>query len=84
MPISWVWHQQNLQTEFNNSIFIIEQLKLTIMALLNSISKSSLGLKGKTPNSFDPESKLDPLTLAGSQLDLDGKTPKKYLDNPPQ
>jgi len=54
------------------------------MALLNSISKSSLGLKGKTPNSFDPESKLDPLTLAGSQLDLDGKTPKKYLDNPPQ
>ena len=84
MQISWVWHQQNLQTEFNNSIFIIEQLKLIIMALLNSVTKSGLGLQGKTPNSFDPESKLDPLTLAGSQLDLDGKSPKKYLDNPPK
>ena len=54
------------------------------MALLNSVTKSGLGLQGKTPNSFDPESKLDTLTLAGSQLDLDGKTPKKYLDNPPK
>jgi hypothetical protein len=38
---------------------------------------------GKTPPTTSPIVPLNPETLLKSQLDLDGKTPPKYLDNPP-
>jgi hypothetical protein len=38
---------------------------------------------GKTPTKSSGVVPLNPNTLAQSQLDLDGKTPPKYLDNPP-
>jgi len=38
---------------------------------------------GKTPPKSSTTIPLNPETLLQSQLDLDGKTPPKYLDNPP-
>ncbi len=38
---------------------------------------------GKTPAKSSATVPLNPTTLVQSQLDLDGKTPSKYLDNPP-
>jgi hypothetical protein len=38
---------------------------------------------GKTPTKSSAIVPLNPTALAQSQLDLDGKTPPKYLDNPP-
>jgi len=38
---------------------------------------------GKTPPKSSATVPLNPETLLQSQLDLDGKTPSKYLDNPP-
>jgi len=38
---------------------------------------------GKTPAKSSGTTPLNPETLLQSQLDLDGKTPSKYLDNPP-
>lgn len=37
---------------------------------------------GKTPKKYDGVTNYQK-SLATSQLDLDGKTPPKYLDNPP-
>ena len=65
--------------------------------LLANIEKMLLGLKGKTPSLTDgarPGSKLhNTYSINGqpnfarkpspSNLDLDGNTPGKYLDNPP-
>lgn len=42
------------------------------------------GLDGKTPPKGENTTPLVPKSLIDSQLDLDGKTPKKYLDNPPR
>jgi len=55
------------------------------MALLDSLNKSDLGLKGATPkNSEGLNNKpLDTTTLKSSQLDLDGRTPSQYLNNLP-
>jgi hypothetical protein len=42
-------------------------------------------LDGKTPQPTPPTTiPLNPISLTGSNLDLDGKTPEKYLDNKPQ
>jgi hypothetical protein len=38
---------------------------------------------GKTPPKSSATVPLNPTTLVQSQLDLDGITPPKYLDNPP-
>lgn len=69
------------------------------MGLKDLLPNSTLGLKGATPAqipSADPKSTIhyqysingDPKqniqVPAPSKLDLDGKTPGKYLDNPPK
>ena len=68
------------------------------MGLLDKITTSNLGLKGASPAKFGDTAKLSTLHneysindnphLSGkpapSSLDLDGKTPTKYLDNPPR
>jgi hypothetical protein len=38
---------------------------------------------GKTPPTTSPIVPLNPASLLQSQLDLNGQTPPKYLDNPP-
>lgn len=68
------------------------------MGLLDLLPSSNLGLQGQTPSqipSANPNSTLhneysingvpvQPQTATPpSQLDLDGATPSKYLDNPP-
>ncbi len=68
------------------------------MGLLDLLPSSNLGLQGSTPGqipSANPNSTLhyqssinNNPTLGGgfpapSELDLDGVTPSKYLDNPP-
>jgi hypothetical protein len=41
-------------------------------------------LDGTTPQGFNTKATvLNPQSLIGSQLDLDGKTPPKYVDNQP-
>lgn len=69
------------------------------MGLKDLLPTSTLGLKGTTPDqipSAKPTSTLhyqysingDPNQAekvpAPSKLDLDGKTPSKYMDNPPK
>jgi hypothetical protein len=54
------------------------------MSILSNLSKSLLGLAGKTPQKYDGKTKINPKALQQSQLDLDGKTPQKYLDNLPK
>ena len=68
------------------------------MGLLDLLPSSNLGLQGSTPGqipSANPNSTLhyqssinnNPNLAAGfpapSELDLNGTTPSKYLDNPP-
>lgn len=68
------------------------------MGLLDLLPTSNLGLDGVTPSqipSANPNSTLhyqssinnNPALVGGfpapSELDLDGATPSKYLDNPP-
>lgn len=57
------------------------------MGILNKLNQqgSTLSdLNGKTPSKSTGKVPLNPKTLVKSQLDLDGKTPNKYLDNPPR
>jgi hypothetical protein len=68
------------------------------MGLLDNIKKTKFGLGGKTPNVLDqslPTSTLHKTTSVNgtpvdkngrkpSSLDLNAKTPKKYLDTPPK
>jgi hypothetical protein len=57
------------------------------MSLLKSLAVSILGFKGQTPPVTNPSplGENGKKTLNGSILDrLDGGTPPKYLDNPPQ
>jgi len=68
------------------------------MGLLSKLPSSNLGLKGVSPAKFGDTAKLSTLhneysindnphlvgKPAPSTLDLDGKTPSKYLDNPPR
>ena len=68
------------------------------MGLLDLLPSSNLGLQGTTPGqipSANPNSTMhnqysingapiqQPPVPAPSELDLDGVTPSKYLDNPP-
>jgi len=52
--------------------------------ILKNIAASNLGLKGKTPEirqAAKPEATIHTTVKAeNSRLDLDAKTPKKYLD----
>lgn len=52
--------------------------------ILKNLPTSGLGLKGKTPEireAAKPEVTIHtPVKAANSKLDLDAKTPKKYLD----
>lgn len=52
--------------------------------ILKNLEKSSLGLKGKTPSireTAKPEFSIhNPLKAEDSKFDLDGRTPKKYID----
>ena len=56
--------------------------------LKNQLSQSILGLKGTTPAKragASPNSKLHNLqSLSISNLDIDAKTPSKYIDNKPE
>ena len=56
------------------------------MGLLDKLLNQGSALSdndGKTPTKSSGTVPLNPETLLQSQLDLDGKTPSKYLDNPP-
>ena len=54
------------------------------MSLLSKLSTSLLGLGGKTPKKYEGQTKINPKSFQKSQLDLDAKTPQKYLDNLPK
>lgn len=66
------------------------------MGLLDSLSKSDLGLKGATPDKIPSSKNTSTLHFQSSindkpdieqspsKLDLDGATPTKYLSNPPK
>lgn len=58
------------------------------MALLDLLTKKGsifTNTDGATPSKFDTTtSKLNPKSLIGSGLDLNGKTPDKYTDNLPR
>lgn len=51
---------------------------------LKNLQKSSLGFKGKTPQVLKGAKREftihSPLKAEDSNFDLDGRTPKKYLD----
>ena len=56
------------------------------MSLIDIFKKkgSVLSKYGITPPKYDGNTKLNPNSLKGSKLDLDGQTPKKYTDNLPK
>jgi hypothetical protein len=57
------------------------------MGLLNRLTQigTILGFNGGAPTTITmPGENTSSTMLEGSQLDLDGQTPPKYLDNPPQ
>ena len=56
------------------------------MGLLDKLTKDGsllTAMDGKKPLEYDKVSNY-PEQLSKSQLDLDGKNPNKYLDNPPR
>ena len=53
------------------------------MGLLELFTKKGSRLDNDKIIKYDGQTKLNPNSLKKSKLDLDGKTPKKYLDNPP-
>ena len=57
------------------------------MGLLDKLTTEGSNLtklNGSTPETVTQVVPLDPKSLLGSVLDLDGKTPTKYLDNLPK
>lgn len=54
------------------------------MSILNKFLKDGTRLDNDKIIRYDKQTKLNPKSFTGSELDLDGKSPKKYLDNPPQ
>jgi hypothetical protein len=57
------------------------------MGLLSIFKKKGSTLSqydGNKPPVYNGQTKLNPQSLEGSNLDLDGQTPKKYLDNIPK
>ena len=53
------------------------------MSLLKLLPTSVLGYGGGNPPKYTGKSVILPNVFQVSTLDLDGKTPPKYLDNPP-
>jgi len=57
------------------------------MSIIKNQLKSKFGLKGETPGSNSSTNILSKLhnldSLGKSKLDLDARTPDKYLDNQP-
>lgn len=51
--------------------------------LISLLKNSILSLGGTSPKQYDLQTKLGKVKPSSSTLDLDAKTPKKYLDNPP-
>lgn len=74
----------------------ISNINTTTMAIIDTQLKSRFGFKGIRPRNWagsDPQSTLHntssinnkpAITKQPSNLDLDGKTPARYLDNPPR
>ena len=57
------------------------------MGILTQLEKQGSNLSklnGATPDKSSGVTPLNPKSLKQSQLDLDGKTPPKYLDNLPR
>jgi hypothetical protein len=55
------------------------------MALLDLLKTSALSLFGQTPKIENQQkSRLEKEFPAASQLDLNGQTPPKYIDNQPK
>jgi hypothetical protein len=55
------------------------------MGILNLLSKSLLSIGGLTPKiENQQQSKLEKQFAKQSRLDLDGKTPEKYVNNQPR
>ena len=54
------------------------------MGILEKFIKQGSRLDNDKIIKYDGVTKLNPNSLKISKLDLDGKTPKKYLDNPPK
>jgi len=55
------------------------------MAILDLLKSSALSLFGLTPKIENQQkSRLEKQFSAQSKLDLDGKTPPKYIDNQPK
>ena len=57
---------------------------MAILTKLQNQGSSLSKFNGATPSKSSGVTPLDPKSLAQSQLDLDGKNPSKYLDNPPK
>jgi hypothetical protein len=58
---------------------------MSLLAKLTKLGSIFTSTNGTTPDKFDPnKSNLNPQSLIGSELDLDGKTPPKYVDNLPK
>jgi hypothetical protein len=51
--------------------------------LISLLTKSILSLGGTSPKQYNLQTKLGKVKPNSSTLDLDAKTPKKYLDNTP-
>jgi hypothetical protein len=51
--------------------------------LISLLKNSILSLGGKSPKTYDLQTKLGNVKPNSSTLDLDAKDPKKYLDNQP-
>jgi hypothetical protein len=55
------------------------------MGILALLSKNVLSLSGLTPKIYNQQqAKLEKQFAKQSKLDLDGKTPEKYINNQPQ
>jgi hypothetical protein len=55
------------------------------MGILNLLSKNTLSLSGLTPKIYNQQkARLEKDFAKQSRLDLDGKTPEKYVNNQPK
>jgi len=69
----------------NNFYFLIFINKKKTMTILDLLKTSALSLFGQTPKIENQQkSRLEKDFKTKSQLDLDGQTPPKYIDNQPK
>lgn len=55
------------------------------MGILTLLTKNALSLSGLTPKAYgQQQAKLEKQFAKQSKLDLDGKTPEKYINNQPK